>query len=338
MGGSPFSGVLKNENIIFNIGGDRDFERLALEIFRKQAIEIPVYRNWIATLGKNPDEINEVQQIPFLPVEFFKTHEITGGKTKDGTIVFTSSGTVSQTRAKHFVQDISLYEESFTRGFKMFYGDPTQYCILALLPSYLERGGSSLVYMCDRLMKLSGHPRSGFYLNETDKLKCVIGDLKNKKEKVLLIGVSYALMDLADSGITLDDNFIVMETGGMKGTRKELLKAELYAYLKSGFGVDTIHSEYGMTEMLSQAYSTGDGLFRSPPWLRFYTREIDDPLKLRTDSRTGGVNFIDLANVNSCSFIATKDLGRVYADGTLELMGRYEESDVRGCNLLIENF
>jgi phenylacetate-coenzyme A ligase PaaK-like adenylate-forming protein len=332
------SDLLKNENSIFLLRDHNDFVNTALQIFRLQYSDNKVYREWVDGLKVHPDKVSSLEQIPFLPIEFFKKFVVSTSRVTDHTLVFTSSGTTSAQVSKHYVADPSLYERSFLNGFKLFYGDPEDYCILALLPSYLERKGSSLVYMCDQLIGLSKHPESGFFLHDTDHLILTLLQLKATKQKTLLIGVSYALMDLCDLGVQLDDNFIVMETGGMKGTRKELLKAELHNYLKKGLGIKTVHSEYGMTEMLSQAYSSGDGIFKSPPWLKFMTREIDDPMRMRTDERTGGINVIDLANIHSCSFIATSDLGRIYGNGTLELMGRYNDSDVRGCNLMLDSF
>lgn len=285
-----------------------------------------------------PSEIERLDQIPFLPIEFFKHFQVISSPTTISTVRFTSSATTSQVPSTHYVNKIGLYEQSFLKGFELFYGKPSDYCILALLPNYLQRGGSSLVYMCKELIARSKHPFNGFFLDNMTELAEKIRALRGTNQKVLLLGVSYALMDLCDMGLELTDNFIVMETGGMKGRRKELLKPELHAYLRNGFKVPFIHSEYGMTELLSQAYSKGDGLFRCPPWMRVLAREVDDPQKIRQDQRTGGINVIDLANVYSCCFIATKDLGRIYQDGVLELMGRFDNSDVRGCNLMLEGF
>lgn len=295
-----------------------------------------MYRQWCDLLQVKPGDVNDVHQIPFMPIEFFKHHQVLSAEKGADSIVFTSSATTSQTPSKHVVTDVRVYEKSFLSGFHLFYGLPAEYCFLALLPSYLQRTGSSLVYMCDRLIKESRHPDSGFFLDDIDLLLEKIDRLRETRQKTLLIGVSYALLDLCEKKPRLGDHFIVMETGGMKGRRKEMLKPELHAFLRKGLGVSEIHSEYGMTELLSQAYSHGDGLFEAPPWMRFLTRETDDPLQLRMDSRTGGLNVIDLANYNSCSFIATKDLARLHPGGKIELMGRYDDSDVRGCNLMIE--
>lgn len=330
--------MLKKENITTNKAIDKDFLRVALQLFRFQYERNPVYRQWTDLLKIKPEDVVTLEQIPFLPVEFFKSHQVVTSPVNHHTVRFTSSSTTSQIPATHFVNDVSLYEESFLRCFELFYGKPEDYCILALLPNYLQRGGSSLVYMCAELIKRSTHPSSGFFLDNIEELIHTVETLKHTKLKVLLIGVSYALMDLCDKNISLSSNFTVMETGGMKGTRKELLKPELHAYLKKGFKIDSVHSEYGMTELLSQGYSLGDGEFQFPPWMRVLIREVADPLKIRNDHRTGGINVIDFANVFSCPFIATKDLGRITELGTLELMGRYNNSDVRGCNLMVGGF
>jgi len=330
--------LFNNENRIFNIASENEFLELSLSIFNYQAVQNPVYSQWIQLLKIRPASVTALAQIPFMPIEFFKKHEVISSQIDQNTIKFTSSSTTSQTPSTHFVTDISVYEKSFLTGFELFYKSPSNYCILALLPNYLQRSGSSLVYMCDKLIKASKHVYSGFFLDEIDKLLNIIEELKRTKQKVILSGVSYALMDLCDKGIELNENFIVMETGGMKGTRKEILKSELHAYLRTGFKINNIHSEYGMTELLSQAYSLGNEEFVSPPWMRFLIREIEDPLKIRTDHKTGGINMIDLANVNSCSFIATKDLGKINENNKLELMGRYDNSDVRGCNLMLGDF
>lgn len=330
--------MFASQNNIFNTLTEAGFLQLSLDLFRFQYSHNAVYRQWTDLLKVRPNEVSSLEQIPFLPIEFFKQHKVVSSPITPDTVEFTSSSTTSQTPSTHYVNDIGLYEKSFTAGFERFYGDPRQYCILALLPNYLQRGGSSLVYMCNRLIQLSGHAHSGFFLDNIEELLAKIDLLKQSGQKTLLIGVSYALMDLSDRGVALNDQFVVMETGGMKGTRKELLKPELHAYLKAGFRIGSIHSEYGMTELLSQAYSQGDGTFSAPPWMKFLIREVDDPLRIKRDQRTGGINVIDLANVYSCAFIATKDLGRLNTNNSLELMGRYDNSDVRGCNLMIENY
>lgn len=330
--------MLKNENSIFNIVEEKDFLREGLNVFHYQYEHNHVYRLWTDLLGIKPSDVKDLDHIPFLPIEFFKSLDVVSSPVTSKTVRFTSSSTTSQTPATHYVNNIALYEQSFMNGFRRFYGEPSDYCFLALLPNYLQRKGSSLVYMCERLIKTSGHPLGGFFLDTISELTGRIKALNESGQKTLLIGVSYALMDLCDTGIQLGPNITVMETGGMKGTRKELLKEELHAYLRQGFGISSVHSEYGMTELLSQAYSRGDGLFETPPWMRFLIREIEDPLQLRKDSKTGGINVIDLANYESCSFIATKDLGRLTPENKLQLMGRYDNSDVRGCNLMLGEF
>lgn len=328
--------MLKKENIFRRYQDESDFLATALELFRYQYTHNAVYRNWTDALGVRPDTVNTLDRIPFLPIEFFKSQQIVSSPVTENSVRFTSSSTTSQIPAAHWVNDVSWYEESFLQTFRQFYGAPEDYCVLALLPNYLQRGGSSLVYMCSELIRRSKHPLSGFFLDDVAGLISAIQELNHSKQKVLLIGVSYALIDLSETGVKPGDNFVVMETGGMKGRRKELLKPELHTLLRQGFGIKAVHSEYGMTELLSQAYSTGDGNFRFPPWMRVMVRETGDPLSLRHDARTGGINVIDFANINSCCFIATKDLGRLHADGSLELMGRYDNSDVRGCNLMLE--
>lgn len=324
-----------NSGDIFTLSTEPEFNRLALSVFRFQYQNNEVYRSFVNSLNVNIEAINQYSQIPFLPIEFFKTRGVICNGKKDEFIVFTSSSTTSQTPSRHIVSDISIYEQSFLEGFERVYGKPSDLVILALLPNYLERKGSSLVYMFDKLIKLSNNPTSGFFLEDHDKLIQTLQALKRSNTKTLLIGVTYALLDLAEKGISLNDDFIVMETGGMKGRREELLKEELHQILKQKLGVSTIHSEYGMTELLSQAYSKGEGIFECPPWMKILVREIDDPLSYVKENRTGGINVIDLANINSCSFIATQDLGRLKGNGQFEIMGRFDNSDVRGCNLMV---
>ena len=328
--------MISVEGQIFKIKTNDEFNALALQIFNFQYANNLIYKQWCDLLKTNVLEVDSIYKIPFLPIEFFKTESIISSPITNQTITFTSSSTTSQTPASHFVNNINLYNDSFLRAFNLFYGNPNQYCFLALLPNYLQRKGSSLVYMCNELIKQSTHPFSGFFLDDIDDLIIKINQLKNSSQKVILIGVSYALMDLCEK-ITLTENFTVIETGGMKGTRKELLKTELHNYLKNGFKINSIHSEYGMTELLSQAYSLGDEKFLSPPWLKFLIREVDNPLQLVNTNKTGGINVIDLANIYSCSFIATKDLGNIGENNKLQLMGRFDNSDVRGCNLLWSN-
>ncbi|MGZ3866110.1 MAG: acyl transferase [Bacteroidia bacterium] len=313
------------------------FEELSVEVFNLQYSNNSVYKRFVDALKVTPENVRSVDKIPFLPIEFFKTQKVvTENSITNNAVVFTSSGTSQTGTSSHFVNDISLYEQSFLKAFELFYGKPSQYCFLALLPSYLERQGSSLVYMAQKLIEFSGNKQSNFYLNDLDELVKTISRLKDQKQKVFLLGVSYALLDLADTGITLNENFIVMETGGMKGKREELIKSELHNILKQKLGIKQIHSEYGMTELLSQSYSKQDGIFESPPWMKIFVRDINDPFQYLAVGRTGGVNVIDLANLNSCSFIATQDLGKCFDNGTFELMGRFDNSDIRGCNLLVE--
>jgi phenylacetate-coenzyme A ligase PaaK-like adenylate-forming protein len=320
---------------IFSIKGPQQLEEAALEAFRYQAEHNPVYRAFISFLGIKKETVRSIDAIPYLPIQFFKSHKVYVSDRQE-QIVFTSSGTTGMITSSHYVADVLVYEKSFEEAFRLFYGDIKEYCLLALLPSYLEREGSSLVYMADKLIKQSQHPLSNFYLHNLDELKATIETLKKQNTKVILLGVSYALLDLADSGCKLNEQFIVMETGGMKGKRREMLKEELHACLSGAFGVKKIHSEYGMTELLSQAYSKGDGIYHTPPWMHIGTRDVNDPLTAGRAGKSGGINVIDLANRYSCPFIATQDLGRVHADGSFEILGRFDNSDIRGCNLLVE--
>lgn len=323
--------MLKNK--IFEIDSSESFEEIALAVFRHQYKHTKVYRTYCDFLGVSEEKVTALESIPFLPIQFYKSHEIIA-QPNTHQAIFTSSGTTGLTTSKHYVKDISLYEQSFLRGFQKFYSDPSDYVILALLPSYLERENSSLVYMVNRLIIDTGHSDSGFYLNELPELIQKLQQLESIGQKTILMGVSYALLDLIETQTFQFKNTIVMETGGMKGRRKEMIKEELHSILKKGFGVDKIHSEYGMTELLSQAYSDGDGLFNCPPWMKVLTRNTEDSLELIT-GKTGGVNIIDLANINSCSFIASEDLGKVHMDGSFEILGRFDSSDIRGCNLMV---
>jgi len=318
----------------FNTSNFQSFERESLKIFRFQALNNDVYGRFIALLGIDIDKVKELQQIPFLPIEFFKSHDILSSKTPVEQ-VFTSSGTTGMVQSRHLVTDLHVYERSFTQGFSHFYGSIENYVVLALLPGYLERKGSSLIYMVDDFIKKSHSKNSGFYLNELDSLSEMLIDLDAKGEKILLIGVTYALLDLLEKRKFQLKNTIVMETGGMKGKRKEMVRNELHELLGSGFGISKVHSEYGMTELLSQAYSLGDGIFETPPWMKILIRDTEDPFHKLETGRTGGINVIDLANINSCSFIATQDLGRKVADNKFEILGRFDHSDIRGCNLMV---
>lgn len=323
-----------SENKIFTVSSPDTFNGLALEIFHFQYKNNPVYRNFTDYLGISPTGISHYTQIPFLPVEFFKDHKIISGQFSEEA-VFTSSGTTGLQTAKHYVKDLSLYERSFVTNFEQQFGPVNNFVILALLPSYLERQGSSLVYMMDKLIRLSGDERSGFYLHDYERLAETLNSLKNSSKKVLLMGVTYALLDLAEKYPVRFPELLLMETGGMKGMRREMIREELHEILKEAFGVKQVCSEYGMTELLSQAYSTKSGIFQTPPWMKILIRDINDPLTLLENGQTGGINIIDLANIYSCSFIATKDLGRKTGESTFEMLGRYDNSDVRGCNLLI---
>lgn len=321
------------EEPIFNITNEAQFEHEALKAFRFQFENNKVYRSFCDLLYRHPSEIKTSREIPFLPIQFFKSHTIlTEGK--ESSIIFSSSGTTGSITSKHHVADLKLYEDSFRHAFAKAYGDPKDYVILALLPSYLEREGSSLIYMVDDLIKSSKHPDSGFYLNNHKELAEKLKSLDQSGQKVLLIGVSFALLDLVEQFSFDLKNTIIMETGGMKGRRKELIREELHHILCKGFGVATIHSEYGMTELLSQGYSKGNGIFTTPPWMKVYTRDTDDALTLLDGYKSGGLNIIDLANTYSCPFIATQDLGRVFKDGSFTVIGRFDNSDIRGCNLM----
>ena len=313
---------------------ETNFEETSLDVFAFRYAHVKVYRQYCDSLKQNPANVKSVTQIPFLPIEFFKTHGIIAdGKTSAKT--FESSGTTLQITSKHQVADLSLYEESFLKCFQQFYGDVNEYVVIALLPSYLERNNSSLVYMAKDLIERSGQNASGFFLNEFDKLYDWLDVLKTSKRKVILLGVTFALLDFAAQYKIDFPDLIVMETGGMKGRREELTREEVHLQLKNSFGVKQIHSEYGMTELLSQAYSKGDGAFQLPPWLKIFTRDMYDPLRLQEENKIGVINVIDLANLYSCSFIATGDLGKVNINGTFEVLGRMADTEVRGCNLMV---
>jgi phenylacetate-coenzyme A ligase PaaK-like adenylate-forming protein len=319
---------------IFNITNFDEFNLLSLKIYAQQYSSNLVYQEFCNYLNKTPNTVTQLKDIPFLPIEFFKSKEIVSSNQK-AEIIFTSSGTTGSATSKHYVTDLTIYEESYLKAFNYFYGDITDYCVLALLPSYLEREGSSLIYMADDLIKKSNHTESGFYLNDLELLTQKLITLDKKGTKILLIGVSFALLDVVEKYKINLKNVIIMETGGMKGRRKEMIREELHDTLKSGFGVNEIHSEYGMTELLSQAYSKGNGVFETPPWMGILVRDTEDALSYQKNGKTGGLNVIDLANINSCSFIATQDLGKKYDDNTFEILGRFDHSDIRGCNLLV---
>lgn len=318
---------------IWNISDDRGFNETALKIFRYQAKYNPVYRKFLNFLRVSSDSVLSFREIPCMPIEFFRNHAVVTGQYEP-EVVFTSSGTTGAQTSRHHVRSPELYTESFMRAWDLFYGPASDYCVLALLPSYLERTGSSLVYMAQHLIEQSQHPMSGFYLNQLGELSNVLSHLEGAKQPTILLGVSFALLDLAEQYPQKLEHTIVMETGGMKGRRKELTRYVLHSVLKSAFQLKAIHSEYGMTELLSQAYSKSDGIFHCPPWMRVLVRESNDPLQYVT-GKTGGINVIDLANIDSCSFIATQDLGRLSENGTFEVLGRFDYSDVRGCNLMV---
>lgn len=309
------------------------FGSRALELFRFQYAYNPLYRRYAQVLNVDPSTVAVPEAIPFLPVGFFKTEPV---KTTDFVpgAVFSSSGTTGMISSRHFVKELDWYKASFLAGFQRFYGTVTDWCVIGLLPSYLERSDSSLVVMVDELIRQSGHPDSGFYLYEHERLRATLQSLEARGQKTLLIGVTFALLDLAERYSLSLRHTVIMETGGMKGRRREITRAELHGFLTARLGVAAIHAEYGMTELLSQAYSAGGGLFACPPWMRVLVRCDDDPLEVRT-SGEGILNIIDLANRWSCGFIATEDVGRVYPDGRFEVSGRVDNSDMRGCSMLV---
>ena len=321
------------ENKIFTITTNEEFNAIALEVFQFQYKNVKVYQEFCDLLNVKPSSVKTLKDIPFLPISFFKSHRVI---TKNSTYekIFTSSGTTGSITSKHYISNLNLYNESFFKAFTQFFGEVENLCILALLPSYLERDGSSLVYMVDALIKQSNNTHSGFYLNNTSDLIEKLEFIEKTHQKTLLLGVSYALLDLIEAKQFQLKNTIIMETGGMKGRRREMIKQELHSILKKGFGVSQIYSEYGMTELLSQAYSKGNGIFTCAPWMKVLTRDTEDAQTYIT-KKTGGINVIDLANIHSCSFIATQDLGKVYKDGSFEILGRFDDSDIRGCNLMV---
>ncbi len=311
-----------------------EFEGYCMQVFHYQYQNNSSYHNYCNHLNKTPAKVETVNDIPFLPIQQFKKEAIKTGDF-EAEITFESSGTSqSHNSSQHLVKSCQLYEASFMSAFEYFYGKIEQYCILALLPSYLERSNSSLVYMTQKLIELSQHPQSGFYLYEHQQLYETLLDLRRNKQKTLLIGVSFALLDFSSRfNIPEFPELIVMETGGMKGRKEEIIRKDLHHLLSQGFNQKYIHSEYGMTELLSQAYSKGKGRFKCPPWMKVLIRETDDPFSF-VINKTGGVNVIDLANIHSCSFIQTDDLGKVYDDESFEIIGRYDQSEIRGCNLM----
>lgn len=321
-------------NEIFAIKSQTDFEKIALAVFKYQAQHCEIYNQFLKHLNVNPSTVKSLHQIPFLPIDFFKLHQITS-EASQSEIIFKSSGTTSSAQSQHFVTHLKIYEKSYTKAFNIFYGDVEKTCILALLPNYLERNGSSLIYMVNDFINKSEHKSSGFFLYNTQQLFEVLQLLKSQNQKTILIGVTYALLDFVENYQINFPELIVMETGGMKGKRKEIIRETLHNILQDGFGVTQIHSEYGMTELLSQAYATKNGLFKCPNWMQVFIRDTNDPLTLLAGGKTGGINVIDLANINSCSFIATQDLGKTHPNNFFEVLGRFDNSDIRGCNLLV---
>jgi phenylacetate-coenzyme A ligase PaaK-like adenylate-forming protein len=319
---------------IFTISSQKQFEKIALKVFRYQYENNLVYHEFCDFLNTDVQKVKSLTQIPFLPIQFFKSHNVVSN-INDIQETFTSSGTTGMITSKHLVTDISLYEQSYRLAFSEFYGNIEDYAVLALLPSYLERSGSSLIYMVKDLIELSNNENSGFYLHNYDELISKLIELDNSGQNVILIGVTYALLDLIEKQNFQLKNTIIMETGGMKGKRKEIIREELHKILCKGFGVSSIHSEYGMTELLSQAYSLGNGIFECPAWMQILIRDTEDALTYVDYGKTGGVNVIDLANLNSCSFIATQDLGKKQPNNSFEILGRFDNSDIRGCNLMI---
>lgn len=319
---------------IFTISNQKQFEKAALKVFRFQYENNLVYREFCDFLKTDVQRVKSLEQIPFLPIQFFKSHKVVSNESPIQEI-FTSSGTTGMATSQHLVTDITLYEESYRKGFSEFYGNIEDYVVLALLPSYLERKGSSLIYMVEDLIQMTNNPESGFYLHNHNELIEKLIRLDQSGQNVILIGVTYALLDLIEKHPFQLRNTIIMETGGMKGMRKEMIREELHAQLCEGFGVTAIHSEYGMTELLSQAYSLGNGVFECPSWMQILVRDTEDALTYVKEGKTGGINVIDLANINSCSFIATQDLGKKNPNNSFEVLGRFDNSDIRGCNLMV---
>ncbi|QEH41473.1 acyl transferase [Chitinophaga sp. XS-30] len=318
---------------ILSVKGDLP-ENLVLELFRFQYLTNALYRAYVDALKVDPASVQSVSRIPFLPIQFFKTHRVICGEFEPEA-VFESSGTTGTVNSRHLVKDTAIYTHSFMAAFRLFYGDVRDYVVLGLLPSYLERQSSSLVYMVQEMIRRSGHPESGFYLYEHEKLAATLQELEARGQKVLLIGVTFALLDFAESHPLQLRHTVVMETGGMKGRREEWTRAELHAYLSARLGVPAIHAEYGMTELLSQAYSKAHGIFYCPPWMKVLLRDENDPFQLYTRNASGVINIIDMANIYSCAFIATDDIGRIHADGGFEVLGRLDSSALRGCSLMI---
>jgi len=323
--------ICEHEDKVFSVEKD-GFQNLALELFRFQYLHNPVYQQYAKTIGIVGPQVQRLEDIPFLPVDFFKTHTVGTGFEPEA--VFESSGTTQTVNSRHFVKHLDLYRRSFLSCWQQFYGPVQDWCIIGLLPSYLERKNSSLVVMVDELVRQTHHPQSGFYLYEHEKLADTLRQLESAGQKTLLIGVTFALLDFAEKFPTPLHHTTIMETGGMKGRRKEMTRPEVHDLLRQAFRIKTVHSEYGMTELLSQAYSTHDGIFQTPSWMKVLVRQEDDPFDVRQQG-SGMINVIDLANMYSCPFIATDDIGKLYADGSFEVQGRSDSSDIRGCSLMV---
>jgi len=325
---------LSFEDSVFKITNTHSFNEVSLQLFHFQYQNNTLYRQYVDLLKINPSQITDFNQVPFLPIRFFKSKTIKSGDWKE-EIIFRSSGTTGQQTSQHFIKVSAIYEKSFLTAFKHFYGDPKEYVMVALLPSYLEREGSSLIYMTEKLIQLTQKKESGFFLNETEQLFALLNELEKKNQKIILLGVSFALLDFCEKYALQLKNTIVMETGGMKGRRQEITRSELHSIYKKSLGITSVHSEYGMTELLSQAYSKGEGKFHCPPWMKIIITNINDPKEILPIGKTGRINVIDLANIDSCAFIATDDMGKINEDASFEILGRIDQSDVRGCNLLI---
>lgn len=325
---------MRNLFTAFDSVNKTTFDSHALRLFAYQYEKNSIYRSYCNLINVDPSEVTDIKNIPFLPIQFFKTRNLNISK-RPPKIRFTSSKTTGQTSSIHAINDLNLYIKSFNKTFNYFYGDIENYVLLALLPSYLERKGSSLVFMADYLIKKTKRLESGFYLNDLNALRKNIIELENKGQKTILLGVTFALLEVAEKYKWDLKNTIILETGGMKGMREEMVRSALHKKLKDEFNVTEIHSEYGMTELLSQAYSKSKGIFKCPPWMRVMTRSVEDPLQLLTNCKTGAINVIDLANLDSCAFIATQDLGKMNSDGSFEVLGRFDQADIRGCNLMV---
>lgn len=323
------------EKELFNSQTPFCFKEIALELFAIQSKYCAPYANYIELLGVEPHRVTKLEQIPFLPISLFKNFEVKWFQEAPQAI-FKSSTTTGATPSKHFVKSLDLYKESFLRSFELFHGSPSNYVILALLPSYLEREGSSLVYMAQELISLTNNKESGFYLYNHKELFDKLVQLQKQNQKTILLGVTFALLDFAHQYNVKFPSLKVVETGGMKGRKEELPREEIHQLLKEAFGVESIGSEYGMAELMSQSWSYGQGLFFSPPWKRVLIRDLSNPFKELSFSRVGGVNIIDLANIYTCSFIETQDMGIKEADNSFRITGRIENSELRGCNLLLE--